>query len=464
MGSIFSQTIGTDDTGSSGYSHRNLCQGVLSNGTALTVTFKAASTGTWTVAHASVGIQSSKYNTVSTPVELLFSGSSGFSLAASGTVTSDLTSLTFNKGDTLIVIVDVTTNNGKMNTTGGSGERYFLAATSSYNVASPGGSWGTSATAGDVSDISITGTVSAQTVFSTGLTNNDSGGENYSERVILTGLSTGAFLIQVIFKASAVAGWKTNNCSIGIQNTTYNTVSTPVELKFGGVSGFNIAADATIISDATSLTINSSDTLIVIFDNAATLGNPRNIGGSSTARYFKASTVSYNVASPTGSWSSDTNLTGILKVLTSPLVLTPDLFTNTNSFPTPTVVAGAISLTPGLFTNTNSFLAPLMKGVNTLTPDLLTNANSFSSPTVRRNIDTLTPTLFTNPNSFFAPLVSPGSRNLRPQVLVNNNIFLSSFISIPGPRVDQSRTIRDNWDCDEWGRFQPGACARPVRR
>lgn len=37
--------------------------------------------------------------------------------------------------------------------------------------------------------------------------------------------------------------------------------------------------------------------------------------------------------------------------------LYPGLFTNTNSFFSPTVAAGSVTLSPGLFTNTNTFYA-----------------------------------------------------------------------------------------------------------
>jgi hypothetical protein len=64
-------------------------------------------------------------------------------------------------------------------------------------------------------------------------------------------------------------------------------------------------------------------------------------------------------------------------------VLAPSLFTNSNTFFTPTIGRGAVTLTPALFTNSNTFFTPTVApGVITLTPGILTNTNIFYSATV----------------------------------------------------------------------------------
>ena len=60
------------------------------------VTFKAASATTSTITRCSIGLQAGsgdEYDTASTPVELLFSSVSGFSISSGATITSDWANL-----------------------------------------------------------------------------------------------------------------------------------------------------------------------------------------------------------------------------------------------------------------------------------------------------------------------------------------------------------------------------------
>ena len=59
------------------------------------------------------------------------------------------------------------------------------------------------------------------------------------------------------------------------------------------------------------------------------------------------------------------------------VTLTPALFTNTNTFYTPTVVAGSVTLTPALFTNVNTFYSATLSYDQFLYPALFTNPNTF---------------------------------------------------------------------------------------
>jgi hypothetical protein len=94
--------------------------------------------------------------------------------------------------------------------------------------------------------------------------------------------------------------------------------------------------------------------------------------------------------------------------------LTPSLYTNDQTFFSPTVTqSGATqTLTPGLYTNDQTFYAPTVStGAVTITPDLFTNTQSFYSPTiVQATIQTLLPDLFVNANIIFPPTIDDGTR------------------------------------------------------
>lgn len=77
----------------------------------------------------------------------------------------------------------------------------------------------------------------------------------------------------------------------------------------------------------------------------------------------------------------------------------------------PSAVAGDQTLTPSLFTSTTNgfYAATVTPGAVTLTPDLFTNADSFYAPTVTPGTVTLTPALFTSAtNEAYSATVSNG--------------------------------------------------------
>ena len=112
------------------------------------------------------------------------------------------------------------------------------------------------------------------------------------------------------------------------------------------------------------------------------------------------------------------------------VTLTPSLYTNSNSFYSPTVAAGAITLTPSLYVNSNIFYSPTVTvGAVTLTPSLYTNPNTFYSPTVAAGAVTLTPSLYTNTNTFYSPTVAAGAVTLTPSRYVNSNAFYSPTVA-----------------------------------
>ena len=105
--------------------------------------------------------------------------------------------------------------------------------------------------------------------------------------------------------------------------------------------------------------------------------------------------------------------------------LTPSLYTNTNSFYTPTVLA-TYALTASLLTNTNTFYTPTVLSIYPLTSALLTNTNSFFTPTVTPGEVILTASLFSNTNTFYTGVLS---LFLTPDLFSNTNSFFSPDVS-----------------------------------
>lgn len=110
--------------------------------------------------------------------------------------------------------------------------------------------------------------------------------------------------------------------------------------------------------------------------------------------------------------------------------LTPDLFSNTNTFYSHTVTTGAVTLTPDLFTNTNNFYTHTVSSNYSLTPDLFTNSNTFYSATVT-NLSTLYPDLFTNSETFYTHVVTGGGgQTLEPELFSNSATFYGPTITV----------------------------------
>lgn len=134
---IWSATLGTDGSGWENYSVRNLAESLSGGGTQVRVRFVASAAASLTLDHASVGIRTSNADTSATPVELLFSGASGFTITAGNTLTSDWADLTFLSSDTLVITCDVAASNGNPKvTSGGSTNMYARSAFDSYNQSS----------------------------------------------------------------------------------------------------------------------------------------------------------------------------------------------------------------------------------------------------------------------------------------------------------------------------------------
>jgi hypothetical protein len=150
------------------------------------------------------------------------------------------------------------------------------------------------------------------TVFanSTLSTDNTSGGSS-GYRIAVAPATGGSGQVRVTLQAGAgavlnVQGVVCDHVSIGVAATAPNTAATPVELKFGGVSGVKLdTPNAQGTSDFSTLSFLSTDTLIIICDQTAGESWDAAQNGTATVGafggvYFKASTASWNQATVTG--------------------------------------------------------------------------------------------------------------------------------------------------------------------
>ena len=108
--------------------------------------------------------------------------------------------------------------------------------------------------------------------------------------------------------------------------------------------------------------------------------------------------------------------------------LTPTLYSNAQTFYTPTVSTGAVSLAPALYSNAQTFYAPTVtRGAVSLAPTLYSNAQAFYSATVTQGA-VLAPALYSNSQAFYAPTVSAGAVTLTPALYSNAQSFYSATV------------------------------------
>jgi hypothetical protein len=110
---------------------------------------------------------------------------------------------------------------------------------------------------------------------------------------------------------------------------------------------------------------------------------------------------------------------------TTSQTLLPGLYTNTQTFYSPTVTT-TVTLLPGLYTNTQTFYSATVSASNTLLPALYTNTQTFYSPTVTTTV-TLLPGLYTNAQTFYSPTVAIVS-DIRPALYTNEQVFFPALI------------------------------------
>lgn len=109
--------------------------------------------------------------------------------------------------------------------------------------------------------------------------------------------------------------------------------------------------------------------------------------------------------------------------------LAPSLFTNSQTFYSATVTPGSVDLSPSLFTNGQTFYSATVGSTYGLTPDLFTNSQTFPAATVAPGAVDLAPSLFTNSQTFYQPTVAGGDVSVEPPLFTNGQTFYSPNVS-----------------------------------
>jgi hypothetical protein len=129
------------------YDIRNVHSSLSGGGSFVRVRFEAPSSGTYALDKASIGIQSSGGDMTATPVELLFSGVSGFSISNGAQITSDWATLTFTSSSVLLVH---TANSASSSIPSGTGNGQY------YNAAPGASDYATAALSGYAFQAAVT--------------------------------------------------------------------------------------------------------------------------------------------------------------------------------------------------------------------------------------------------------------------------------------------------------------------
>lgn len=216
----------------------------------------------------------------------------------------------------------------------------------------------------------------------------------------------------------------TANC--GGRYRVFKRTSGGTETELGG-GPFNDGVEFGTSSAAMTWIGNVTDTVFAEDDRILLKIYITNVGTMGSGR---TCTLSYD--GNTGISDSWLNLAETITFKGESTTLTPSLFTNSQTFPAPTVT-NLNSVTPDLFANGNSFFAATVTNVWNIQPNLLTNSQSFFSPTVTRGTVNLSPSLFTNTQSFFSPTVT-NSNSVLPPLLTNNQSFFSPTVTGTGPQ------------------------------
>lgn len=179
------------------------------------------------------------------------------------------------------------------------------------------------------------------------------------------------------------------------------------------MAAIGLASSQTIVATAPSVIAGT------VARNNASTGHSRLVVSATTSVTPEFTGTSVVSAQVTASFKLDPAQT-----------LTPGLFTNSISFPAPTLL-GEYTLTPGLFTNTNTFFEPTVDANSqTVTPGLFTNTQTFFAPTITTEV-TVSPSLLTNTNTFFSPSVT-SEVTITPGLFTNTNLFFNPQVEAEG--------------------------------
>ena len=268
----------------------------------------------------------------------------------------------------------------------------------------------TSRTAFDITNAGA-GTPRTSIAAGTDITSITSGSENLrivstSTKLVDTGVTTG--LTSDMFGVARGATYDIGSTEyVAAADTTAPTLTSPTGTQTGSTT-----ASGTVSTDEANGTLyylastNATETAATV---KAASSQAVSATGSQAVSFtgLTASTTYYAHFCHRDAAGNDSTVANSASFTTasSAQTLTPSLFTNSNTFYSPTVAPGDVALTPSLFTNSNTFYSAtvtLAGGDQSLTPDLFSNSNAFYAATVARVPGFLTPVLKNNTGTVLA--------------------------------------------------------------
>lgn len=117
-------------------------------------------------------------------------------------------------------------------------------------------------------------------------------------------------------------------------------------------------------------------------------------------------------------------------IVSSSYALTPSRYDNSQTFYSATVTS-SYALTPTRYDNSNSFYSATVTTSYSLAPARYDNSQTFYAPTVTRGAVNLSPSLYSNSQTFYTPIVSRGTITLTPSRLDNTQSFYTPTVT-PG--------------------------------
>ncbi len=275
----------------------------------------------------SVGIKSTSgnaYDTMATPVEVMFGGTSGISIG-NEEIWSDWVALEILDGDDVTMVADIGVTATRVDNSTGTLDPslvgYYRAGTSSFNQSTPSGLWTSVGNQGrgfprviQVADripdeFEIITTLRKVDLNANANTNRE--GNSLRQVMTLGGPSGKTYTeFRVRQEPNNAYSYDLDNVAIGLRDgATGNSVSTPVEILEGGTSGMELPANTPKDSDWTTFTAGQGDDILVIHDVTSD-GDQRarwRSGGGDDTYESKADANGYDVATAPDSYHYSSN-------------------------------------------------------------------------------------------------------------------------------------------------------------
>jgi hypothetical protein len=112
--------------------------------------------------------------------------------------------------------------------------------------------------------------------------------------------------------------------------------------------------------------------------------------------------------------------------------LTPAFFVDADTFSTQLVSLVPYPLFPSLFSDADTFYVPVATSRITITPGFYSDSDSFFTQTITPGSVSITPSFYSDADSFFTQVVAPAPYNLQPAFYTDADSFFTQIVSQGG--------------------------------